>query len=350
MPFCRHRCDYCAFATWTDRDEVAGRYLEACRRHAAALAPDLGPVTSIFVGGGTPTRVDPDALLAVLAELPTAPEPEVTIECNPEDLDEERANAYAAGGVTRLSIGVQSFVPHVLSTLGRVHPVEAVAPAVAAARAADLEVNLDLIYGATGESVDDWRTTVEAAVALDPDHISAYALTVEAGTPLWDDPDRHPDDDDQADKYDVVSDLLEAEGYEWYEISNWARPGRRCRHNLLYWSMGEYVALGCAAHGHRDGVRYWHGRTPERYLGAIEAGEDPVAGSEQLDHDARALEALQLSLRTLAGVPVDALSDADRIELTPLVEVDDERLVLTRRGRLLANEVAVRLVVPATLG
>ncbi len=350
VPFCRHRCDYCAFATWTDRDEVAGRYLEACRRHAAAVAPDLVSVTSIFVGGGTPSRVDPEALLAVLAELPLAPDPEVTIECNPEDVDEGRAHAYAAGGVTRLSIGVQSFVPHVLGALGRVHPVEAVAPAVAAARDAGLEVNLDLIYGATGESLADWRTTMDAAVALAPDHISAYALTVEAGTPLWDDPDRHPDDDDQADKYDLVSDLLEAAGYEWYEISNWARPGRRCRHNLLYWSMGEYVALGCAAHGHRDGTRYWHGRTPERYLGAIEAGEDPVAGSEHLEGGARALEALQLSLRTLAGVPVEALPEPDRIELASLVEVRGERLVLTRRGRLLANEVALRLEVPASAG
>ncbi|HYI61916.1 MAG TPA: radical SAM family heme chaperone HemW [Acidimicrobiales bacterium] len=343
VPFCRHRCDYCAFATWTDRDEVAGRYLEACRRHAAALAGDLPPVTSVFVGGGTPTRVDPGALLAVLAELPVAPGAEVTIEANPEDVTPALTAAYAAGGVTRLSIGVQSFVPHVLAGLGRTHPAEAVAPAVAAARGAGLAVSLDLIYGGTGESRADWATTVRRAVELEPDHVSAYALTVEAGTPLAAEPARHPDDDDQADKYDTVTDLLEGAGYGWYEISNWARPGHRCRHNLLYWSMGEYVALGCAAHGHRDGRRYWHVRTPERYLAAVEEGRDPEAGSERLDPERRALEALQLSIRTSAGVPADALDPADRDALVGLVEVRHDRILLTRAGRLLANEVALRL-------
>lgn len=327
---------------------MATRYLEACRRHAAALAADLPPVTSVFVGGGTPSRVEPAALLAVLGELPLAPGAEVTVECNPEDLDPARARTYAAGGVTRVSVGVQSTVPHVLAALGRVHPAEAVGPAVAAAQDAGLEVNADLIYGGQGESVDDWRTSVEDVVAMEPDHVSAYALTVEAGTPLWDDVDRHPSDDDQADKYELVTELLGSAGYEWYEISNWARPGRRCRHNLLYWSMGEYVALGCAAHGHRDGVRYWHGRTPERYLAAIEGDADPLAGSERLDPEARALEALQLSLRTVAGVPAAALLPADREELGPLVRQEGDRLVLSPEGRLLANEVAVRLVVPPT--
>ncbi len=346
MPFCRHRCDYCAFATWTDRDQLAGRYLDACRRHAAALAPDLPPVTSVFVGGGTPSRVDPEALLAVLAELPQAGGAEVTVECNPEDLDPALADTLAAGGVTRASVGVQSTVAHVLAALGRVHPAEAVAPAVAAARGAGLQVNLDLIYGAAGESMADWRTTVETVLTLDPDHVSAYALTVEPGTPLADDPTRHPVDDDQADKYAVASDLLTAAGYEWYEISNWARPGRRCRHNLLYWSMGEYVGLGCAAHGHRDGVRYWHGRTPERYMRAIEEDGDPVAGTEALAPDARVLEGLQLSLRTRAGVPAAALTPDDRDELGPLLDEVGDRLVLSPRGRLLANEVALRLVAP----
>lgn len=346
VPFCRHRCDYCAFATWTDRDHLIVRYMEACRAHAAALAPDLRPVTSAFVGGGTPSRVAPDLLLAVLAELPLVTGAEVTVECNPEDLDEDRAAAYAAGGVSRISLGVQSMVPHVLEALGRQHPRDAVPPAVAAARAAGLAVNLDLIYGGAGESVADWAATVDGALALEPDHVSAYALTVEAGTPLARDTARHPDDDDQADKYDVVADRLEAAGLEWYEISNWARPGHRCRHNLLYWAMGEYVALGCAAHGHRDGLRYWHGRTPERYLGAIEDGRDPVAGSERLDPEARALEALQLAVRTVAGVPVAALDDADREALGPLVAEVGDRLVLTRAGRLLANEVATRLRAP----
>ena len=343
VPFCRHRCDYCAFATWTDRDHLVERYMAACRTHARRLAPDLRPVTSVFVGGGTPSRVDPDLLLAVLGELPVVAGAEVTVECNPEDLDAERARRYADGGVTRVSLGVQSFVPHVLAALGRTHPVEAVAPAVAAARGAGLALNLDLIYGGAGESVDDWAATLAAAVALDPDHVSAYALTVERGTALADDVARHPDDDDQADKYELASDRLEAAGFEWYEISNWARPGHQCRHNLLYWSMGEYVALGCAAHGHRDGLRYWHARTPERYLAAVEEGRDPVAGSERLDGDRRREEAWQLSLRTEAGVPAHALADDDRAALAGLVAVDGDRVVLTRPGRLLANEVALRL-------
>jgi putative oxygen-independent coproporphyrinogen III oxidase len=347
VPFCRHKCDYCAFATWTDRDHLVERYMDACRTHAARLAPGLAPVTSVFVGGGTPSRVAPDLLLAVLAELPVVAGAEVTVECNPEDLTPALAAAYAAGGVTRVSLGVQSMVPHVLAALGRQHPREAVAPAVAAARRAGLDVNLDLIYGGAGETVADWTVTVEGAVALDPDHVSAYALTVEAGTPLARDVARHPDDDDQADKYDVAATRLEAAGYGWYEISNWARPGHECRHNLLYWSMGEYVALGCAAHGHRDGTRYWNPRTPERYIAAVDEGRDPVAGSERLADDARALEALQLSLRTGAGVPVAALAAADREVLGDLVAEDGDRLVLTRPGRLLANEVLARLRVPA---
>lgn len=347
MPFCRHHCDYCAFATWTDRDHLIERYMRACRTHAARLAPELAPVTSVFVGGGTPSRVAPDLLLDVLAALPVAAGAEVTVECNPEDLDDARAAAYAAGGVTRISLGVQSLVPHVLAALGRQHPREAVAPAVAAARRAGLDVNLDLIYGGAGESVADWAETVEGAVALEPDHLSAYALTVEAGTPLARDPARHPDDDDQADKYDVVATRLEAAGYAWYEISNWARPGHECRHNLLYWSMGEYVALGCAAHGHRDGTRYWNPRTPERYMSAVEEGRDPVVGSERLDPDQRALEGLQLSLRTGAGVPAAALAPDDREVLGDLLRVEGDRLVLTRAGRLLANEVLARLRVPA---
>ncbi|HEV7722099.1 MAG TPA: radical SAM family heme chaperone HemW [Iamia sp.] len=347
MPFCRHKCDYCAFATWTDRDHLVERYMAACRTHASRLASGLRPVTSVFVGGGTPSRVAPDLLLAVLAELPIVGGAEVTVECNPEDLDEARAAAYAAGGVTRISLGVQSMVPHVLASLGRQHPREAVAPAVAAARSAGLDVNLDVIYGGAGESVADWRTTIEGVIALEPDHVSAYALTVEGGTPLARDPARHPDDDDQADKYDVAATRLEAAGFAWYEISNWARPGHRCRHNLLYWSMGEYVALGCAAHGHRDGTRSWTYPKIESYISAVEEGRDPVAGSEQLDPDQRVLEGLQLSLRTGTGVPVGALTADDRELLGDLVQADGDRLVLTRAGRLLANEVLARLRVPA---
>jgi oxygen-independent coproporphyrinogen-3 oxidase len=200
--------------------------------------------------------------------------------------------------------------------------------------------NLDLIYGAAGESLDDWRCSLDAALALDPPHVSAYALTVEPGTALADDPGRHPDDDDQAEKYLVAAAELERAGLGWYEISNWARPGHECRHNQLYWSMGDYQAFGCAGHSHRAGRRFWNVRTPERYIEAVAAGRSPEAAGERLDGEARRLEALQLAVRTRAGVPAAALPID---ELGELLEPAGDRVVLSVRGRLLANEVALRL-------
>jgi oxygen-independent coproporphyrinogen-3 oxidase len=345
VPFCAARCDYCAFATWTDRHHLQGRYLDACRvdveRHVAAGMP---PATSIFVGGGTPTLVDPDALVAVLAAIPRAPGCEVTVEANPDDVTRELVDAYVAGGVNRMSLGVQSMSPHVLATLGRAHDPANVEAAVGHIRAAGLPTfNLDLIYGGAGESVDDWRRTVELALALGPPHVSAYGLTVEPGTGLADDPARHPDDDDQADKYLVAAELLEGAGLAWYEISNWARPGHECRHNRLYWSMGEYQAFGCAGHSHRGGRRFWNVRTPERYVDAVEAGRSPEAAGERLDAPDRRLESLQLAVRTRDGVPASAFA-ADTLDLLDgLVERRGDRVVLTPNGRLLANEVALRL-------
>lgn len=343
VPFCRHRCDYCAFATWTDRTALADRYLAACRTQIEREVAGAPPVTSVFVGGGTPTLVDAGALCAVLAAVPLAPGAEVTVECNPDDLDEAKARTYAAGGVTRLSIGVQSLVPSVLAALGREHEPANVARAVAAARAAGLDVNVDLVYGAAGETLEQWAATVDGAIALEPDHVSAYALTVEPGTPLAADPARHPDDDTQADEYQLATDRLGAAGYEWYEISNWARPGHECRHNLLYWTGGEYLAIGCAAHGHRAGRRFWNLRTPERYVAAIEAGRSPEAAGEELDADGRRVEGLQLAIRTRDGVPAAEVPDEVVVELEGLVERAGDRVVLTREGRLLANEVAIRL-------
>ncbi len=343
VPFCRHRCDYCAFATWTDRTELAERYLAACRRQIEDAAPGLPPVTSVFVGGGTPSLVAPEDLLEVLAAVPLAPGAEVTVECNPDDLDLERAAAYAAGGITRLSIGVQSMVPEVLRTLGREHQPDNVRRAADAAHGAGLPFNVDLLYGASGETLQQWSTTLDEAIALDPAHVSAYALTVEAGTPLAADPARHPDDDIQADQYVLATDRLGAAGYEWYEISNWARPGHECRHNLLYWTEGEYLAVGCAAHGHRGGRRHWNVRTPERYVAAVEAGRSPEAGAEELGADERRVEGLQLAIRTRQGVAGSEVDDQVLADLDGLVERRDDRVVLTPAGRLLANEVAIRL-------
>ena len=205
---------------------------------------------------------------------------------------------------------------------------------------------MDLIYGSVGESVADWRTTLTAALELGPPHVSAYGLTVEAGTPLADDPARFPDDDDQAEKYELAESLLTDAGLASYEVSNWARPGHECRHNRLYWSQGDYLGVGCAAHSHRAGRRWWNVRTPERWMALVAAGESVEAAGEELGPEERALEGLQLALRMREGVPAAAL-DAD--ELEGLVEPEGDRLVLTLRGRLLANEVALRLRQPTVV-
>jgi oxygen-independent coproporphyrinogen-3 oxidase len=341
MPFCSRRCDYCAFATWTDRHHLIPTYLEALRTEIArAVADGMPAATSVFVGGGTPSLVPAPALMEVLAGIPLTAGAEVTIECNPDNVTESLALTYRSSGVNRVSIGVQSMVPHVLTALGRTHDPVAVSQAVEAVRAANFETfNVDLIYGAAGETIGDWERTLDVALALDPPHVSAYALTVEAGTPLADDPARHPDDDVQASEYEAAERALVGAGLANYEISNWARPGHECRHNLLYWSQGDYVGFGCAAHSHRAGRRWWNVRTPDRYIALVSAGAYAEAAGETLDAETRRLEGLQLALRTRDGVPVDVLTD----DLAGLVERRGTRLVLTPAGRLLANEISMRL-------
>lgn len=351
IPFCSARCDYCSFATWTDRHHLIDGYLAACRADADRLVADGLPlVTSVFVGGGTPTLVPADGLVSVLDRVPRAGDCEVTVECNPDDVTAELLEAYAAGGVNRLSFGVQSTSAHVLQALGRSHDRDNVARCVELARSTGFaSFNLDVIYGGAGETLEDWCRTLDDVVAFDPPHVSAYALTVEAGTPLAADPARHPDDDDQADKYLAAVERLSANGLESYEISNWAKPGHECRHNALYWSMGEYQGLGCAAHSHRDGRRFWNLRTPDRYVAAVASGETVEAADERLDPDERALEALQLSIRTRRGVPAGSFAPSDLEVLDGLLEPvadDPDRLALTVQGRLLTNEVAVRLRLP----
>lgn len=346
IPFCSRRCDYCAFATWSDRDDLQSGYLDALRADLArtAAAGGLPAATSVFVGGGTPSRVDPEALAEVIATIPVTEGAEITIECNPESVTAAHIAAYRAVGVDRLSFGVQSLVDHVLRALGRDHDPHDVVRAVELAREGGIErLNLDLIYGAAGESLDDWHATLTGVIDLAPDHVSAYALTVERGTPLADDPDRHPDDDHQADEYVLADRLLTEAGYGNYEISNWSRPGQECRHNLLYWSQGDYLGFGCAAHSHRQGRRWWNVRTPERYIDAIRTGASTESASEELDDERRRLEGLQLALRTSSGVPRHALDDADLDDLMGLIETVGDRVRLTVDGRLLANEVAVRL-------
>jgi oxygen-independent coproporphyrinogen-3 oxidase len=342
VPFCRSRCDYCAFATWTDRRHLVGDYLDALRRDVErAFSIEQRRVETVFVGGGTPSLVPAAGLAAVLAEIPLAAGAEVTVECNPDDVTEGLLAVYRAAGVDRISLGVQSMVPRILGLLGRDHDPDNVVAAVEAIRCVGFDsFNVDLIYGCAGERLDDWEVTVRRALELEPPHVSAYALTVEAGTPLAADPARHPDDDVQAEEYELADELLTAAGLANYEISNWCLPGHRCRHNLLYWRQHDYLGFGCAAHSHVAGRRWWNVRTPERYIAAVSAGLPTEAAGETLDPETRRLEGLQLALRTTAGVPREAL-DGD--SLGDLVKPVDDRWVLTRRGRLLANEVAVRL-------
>jgi len=342
IPFCASKCDYCAFATWTDRHHLTDAYLGALHADIRqAIEQGMPSANSIFVGGGTPSMLDGVELGAVIAAIPVSSGAEITVECNPDDVGVDLLRRYVDAGVNRVSVGVQSMATHVLGTLGRRHDQRNVERAVEAIGAVGLPTfNLDVIYGAAGESVADWEHTVRSIIALDPPHVSAYALTIEAGTPLAEQPDRHPDDDDQADKYELVDDLVSAAGLENYEISNWARPGHECRHNVLYWRQQNYRGFGCAAHSHQDGRRWWNVRTPDRYIDLLSAGESTEAAGETLDDATRRFERMELLLRMRDGVPFDAL-DGDA--LPGMVVRRGDRWVLTQSGRLMANEISTRL-------
>jgi len=347
IPFCASKCEYCAFATWTDRGHLVGQYLDALTTEIERAVVEGMPVAqTIFVGGGTPTLVPGAALADVIGSIPATSDAEITVECNPDDVTRELMETYRSGGVNRISLGVQSMSAHVLASLGRTHDQRNVATAIEAIKASGMpSFNLDLIYGAAGESIGDWRRTVEEALAFDPPHISAYGLTVEAGTPLAAQPDRHPDDDDQADKYELVDDLLAAAGLANYEVSNWARPGHESRHNFLYWDQADYRGFGCAAHSHASGRRWWNVRTPDRYIEMIDRGDPVEAASETLDDETQQFEGLQLALRTRDGVRREAFDEPTLELLTDWVvphPTDGDRVVLTRAGRLMANEISLR--------
>jgi oxygen-independent coproporphyrinogen-3 oxidase len=353
VPFCAQRCDYCDFATWTDRGHLIDAYVDACAADLRGLyrSGTLPPAPSVFFGGGTPSLLDGDQLVRILDAVPRTADAEVTVECNPDSVDARKLDAYRSGGVNRLSFGVQSLRPHVLRALGRTHDPDNVVRALAAARAAGFRrINVDLIFGSAGETLDDWATTVDGVVALGPTHVSAYALTVVPSTPLG-----HrvaagvtaaPDDDDLAARYELVDARLEAAGLAWYEISNWAVPGEECRHNLHCWDQGDYLAIGCAAHGHRAGERWWNVRTPERYVDAVRAGVSRRAGSELLSDAERAEERVALALRTRRGARVGAAAGGVVRELigAGLARTEGGAVVLTRRGRFVADDVTARLL------
>ena len=353
IPFCATRCDYCAFATWTDRAHLVEAYVAACATevHRRYGADDHPPATSVFFGGGTPSLLSADLLGRVLDAIPLAPGAEITVECNPDSVDRHKLDGYRGLGVNRISLGVQSMAPHVLHSLGRSHDPANVVRAVEWIREVGFPTfNVDLIYGAPGESVDDWRHTVAAVMAFDPPHVSAYALTVEPGTPFHQRVEGGltlaPVDDDQAVKYWIADDALTEAGRSWYEISNWALPGHGCRHNRVYWEGGEFLGIGCAAHGFTGGRRWWNVRTPERYVAAVAEGRAPEAGSEFVTRQIADAEALMLGLRTRSGAPAPHGAEALAADLARagVVEVRHGRVVLTRRGRLVANDITLRLL------
>jgi len=365
VPFCQTRCGYCDFNTYTaaelgggaSRESYAGQAAAEIRFARKVLGPDAPQAATVFLGGGTPTLLPPAQLAGMLAaidgEFGLAPGCEVTIEANPETVDEASLAALRAAGVTRISLGMQSAVPHVLAVLDRVHQPGRPAQCARWARAAGFEhVSLDLIYGTPGESDADWRESLETALAAGPDHISAYALIVEDGTRLAARIRRGeiapPDDDAMADRYLAADDLLAAAGLHWYEISNWAAgPGSRCRHNLLYWASDNWWGVGPGAHSHVGGTRWWNARHPSAYAARVVAGESPAQAREILTERQSRLERILLLTRLSSGCPLTELdqggADAARAAVADGLAGPEAyqqgRVVLTRRGRLLADAV-----------
>jgi oxygen-independent coproporphyrinogen-3 oxidase len=366
VPFCATRCGYCDFNTYTAAELPGGGARAAFADHAeaelalarAVLGDDRPPVSTVFFGGGTPTLLPAGELVAVLdavdRELGLAPGAEVTVEANPESVDERTFAALREGGFTRISLGMQSAAPHVLTALERTHTPGRAAAAVAEARAAGFEhVSLDLIYGAPSERDEDWRASVEAALAAGPDHVSAYALIVEPGTRLAAQVRRGQvepaDDDAQAARYEVADDLLSAAGLGWYEISNWAAgDASRCRHNLGYWRGASWWGVGPGAHSHVGGVRWWNVLHPTAWAARLDERRSPAAGREVLDAETRHVERVMLEVRLVEGLDLGLLDERARTAARELAgdglleagALDEGRAVLTRRGRLLADHVS----------
>jgi putative oxygen-independent coproporphyrinogen III oxidase len=364
VPFCLTRCHYCDFVTYTGMEGLRRPYAAALLQEAAMAVAALGPeppvVTSVFVGGGTPTLLPADDLARLLrrlrALLPFAPDAEVTVEANPETVDAAMADGLARAGTTRVSMGAQSFDDRVLAALGRVHDAARVPAAVAALRAAGVPaLNLDLIYGGPGEDATSWSSTLAAAIALDPEHLSAYALTIEPATKFG----RlvaagrmpEPGEDDLADRYDTACVVLAAAGRGHYEVSNWARPGHASRHNLTYWRRGRYLGLGAGAHEFDGRARRWNLAGVPAYLEAVGAGRRPTDGEERLDPGQARFEALALRLRTVDGLDP---SEARSLGVDPAGPAADELrtagllapgpgLRPTEKGLFLHGEVVSRL-------
>jgi putative oxygen-independent coproporphyrinogen III oxidase len=370
VPFCAVRCGYCDFNTYTALElGTAPGASQRTYAHAAASEIRLArsvlssaPVLdTVFFGGGTPTLLPPADLARVLTELERefglAPGAEVTTEANPDSVTPKSLELLRGAGFTRISFGMQSAVPSVLATLDRTHDPGRVGDAVRWARRAGFDsVSLDLIYGAPGESMSDWATTLDAALALRPDHVSAYALVVEDGTGLARRVSRGelapPDDDELADKYELADEMLSRAGHGWYEVSNWAADDTaECGHNLGYWLGSDWWGVGPGAHSHVGGVRWWNVKHPAVYAKRLADKLSPAYAREVLDPETRRVERVLLETRLARGLPLDVLDD-EGLGAVPALVVEElvtvpaaDRLVLTRRGRLLADTV-VRSLLP----
>ena len=372
IPFCRVRCGYCDFNTYTakelgsgaSQDEYSGTLNTELDLAARVLRdsnlPDR-PLATVFFGGGTPTLLPATDLAAMLTQAESLwglePGAEVTTEANPDSVTPESLEILADAGFTRVSFGMQSAVPHVLKVLDRTHDPERVPQAVQWAREAGLRVSLDLIYGTPGESIADWEASLDSAIACAPDHISAYALIVEDGTKLAAQIRRGEvpgiDDDDHAAKYEIADARLSAAGFGWYEVSNWARtPDDRCRHNLAYWRGDDWWGAGPGAHSHLGGVRWWNVKHPAAYAQRLATGVSPAAGRETLDAGTRQLEHVMLQTRIIDGLRTQDLGPNGRKAVAGLIAdalVDPAAafagtIRLTLKGRLLADAVVRRLL------
>ncbi|QLL05837.1 radical SAM family heme chaperone HemW [Mycobacterium vicinigordonae] len=363
VPFCITRCGYCDFNTYTPA-ELGGvnpdAWLAALRTELELAAARLeGPTLhTVFVGGGTPSLLGGARLTTLLNQVrehfTLAPDAEITTEANPESTWPEFFEAIRAAGYTRVSLGMQSVVPHVLGVLDRVHtPNRSAAAAREALEVGFEHVSLDLIYGTPGESDDDLLRSVDTAVQTGVDHVSAYALVVEQGTAMA----RRvragdlaaPDDDVLAHRYELVDELLSAAGLTWYEVSNWSRPGGECRHNLGYWNGGQWWGAGPGAHGYVGTTRWWNVKHPNAYAELLAGGALPVAGFEELSLDALHTEEVLLGIRLREGLSLDRLGAAEleraeEVVADGLLESAGDRLVLSDRGRLLADGVVRTLL------
>lgn len=361
VPFCATRCGYCDFNTYTAEELGAGvsrsTYADTVIqeiRWARGQIADERPVSTVFFGGGTPTLLGATDLVRILAaideEFGIEAGAEVTTEANPDSVSLAALEELRAGGFTRVSFGVQSLAPHVLEVLERTHTPGRSREAIADARTAGFaQVSADLIYATPGETDDDLAASVQALLDAGVDHLSAYSLIVEDGTRLAARVRRGeipaPDDDVAADRYRLIDAMAGAAGLQWYEVSNWARPGGECRHNIGYWSDADWWGAGPGAHGHLDGRRWWNLKHPASYARALADGGSPVAGEEWVDDAGRALERVMLGLRMREGISRSGLP-ADEVALLGeegLIDIADDRVVLTSDGRLLADAVVRRL-------